>query len=114
MGCPNFNATGNPTLGTVKSLKVIAGYLRKTTDFRLGGTMLLGMDDQFSTFIDSGHHGDRLTTSKSQTGVLILLNEIPVHWRSNRQPKTADSPACAETYALKECVRDKKTLTALS
>ena len=45
---------------------------------------------------DSDHHGDKLMTSKSQTGVMVLLNGVPVHWRSNKQPKTADSPACAE------------------
>ena len=49
-------------------------------------------------------------TSKSQTGVMVLLNGIPVHWRSNTQPKTADSPACAEVYALNEGVRDARLL----
>ena len=49
-------------------------------------------------------------TSRSQTGVLVLLNGIPVHWRSNEQPVTADSPACAEIYALKEGVRDSRLL----
>ena len=38
----------------------------------------------------------------------MLLNGIPCHWRSNKQPKTADSPACAEIYALKEGVRDSR------
>ena len=37
---------------------------------------------------------------------MILLNGVPVHWRSNRQPVSADSPACAEIYALKEGVKD--------
>ena len=68
------------------------------------------MDDHFSIFTDSDHHGDKLMTSKSQTGVLVLLNGIPVHWRSNKQPVTADSPACAEIYALKEGVRDSRLL----
>ena len=68
------------------------------------------MDDHFSIFTDSDHHGDKLMTSKSQTGVLVLLNGIPVHWRSNKQPTTADSPACAEIYALKEGVRDSRLL----
>ena len=64
------------------------------------------MDDHFSIFTDSDHHGDKLMTSKSQTRVIVLLNGITVHWRSNKQPRTADSPACAEIYALKEGVRD--------
>ena len=41
---------------------------------------------------------------------MVLLNGIPVHWRSNKQPKTADSPACAELYTLKEGVRDARLL----
>jgi hypothetical protein len=99
-----------PTRGTVESLRVIAGYLKGSIDFKLGGSRLLDMDDHFSVFTDSDHHGDKLMTSKSQTGVMILLNGIPVHWRSNKQPTTADSPACAEIYALKECVRDARLL----
>ena len=100
----------NPTMGTVKALKVIAGYLKGSIDFRVGGTRLLDVDDHFSIFTDSDHHGDKLMTSKSQTGVMVLLNGVPVHWRSNKQPKTADSPACAEIYALKEGVRDARLL----
>jgi hypothetical protein len=100
----------NPTLGTVKSLKVIAGYLKKTVSLRLGGARLLDGFDHFSIFTDSDHHGDRLMTSKSQTGVIVLLNGIPIHWRSNKQPITADSPACAEIYAVKEGVRDTRLL----
>jgi hypothetical protein len=34
------------------------------------------------------------------------LNGTPLHWRSNRQPSTADSPAVSEIYALKEGVKD--------
>ena len=58
------------------------------------------MDDHFTgsycIFTDSDHHGDRLMNSKSQTGVVVLLNGVPIYWRSNKQPKTADSPACAD------------------
>ena len=97
-------------MGTVKALKVIAGYLKGSIGFRVGGARLLGVDDHFSIFTDSDHHGDRLMNSKSQTGVMILLNGVPIHWRSNKQPKTADSPACAEIYALKEGVRDARLL----
>ena len=90
-------------MGTVKTLKVIAGYLKGSIGFRVGGTRLVNVDDHFSIFTDSDHHGDKLMTSKSQTRVIVLLNGITVHWRSNKQPRTADSPACAEIYALKSC-----------
>jgi hypothetical protein len=69
----------NPTMGTVKSLKVIAGYLKGSIGFKVGGARLLGVDDHFSIFTDSDHHGDRLTNSKSQTGVMVLLNGVPIH-----------------------------------
>jgi hypothetical protein len=60
------------------------------------------------SFSDSDHHGDRTFTSLSQTGIIILLNGIPCHWRSNRQPKSSDSPGCAEIFALREGVRDSR------
>ena len=100
----------NPTMGTIKALKVIAGYLKGSIGVRMGGTRLLDVDDHFSIFTDSDHHGDKLMTSTSQTWVMVLHTGIPVHWRSNKQPKTADSPACAEVYALKEGVRDARLL----
>ena len=99
----------NPTLGMVASLRRIAGYLRSTIDFRVGGERPLS-GDRFTVYTDSDHHGDKVISSKSQTGVLVLLNGIPCHWRSNKQPDTADSPACAEIYALKEGVRDARLL----
>ena len=40
----------------------------------------------------------------------MLLNGAPLHWRSNRQPVTADSPAVSEIYALKEAVKDGKLI----
>ena len=37
---------------------------------------------------------------------MILLNGMPVHWRSNKQPITSISSASAEIYAMSEAVRD--------
>ena len=64
-----FNCS--PIKCTVKSPRVIAGYLKGSIDFRLGGSRLLNVDDHFSVFSDSDHHGDKLMTSKSQTDVMI-------------------------------------------
>ena len=36
------------------------------------------------------------------------MNGAPLHWRSNRQLVTADSPAVSEIYALKEGVKDSR------
>ena len=62
--------------------------------------------DAFHFYTDSNHYSG----GRSQTGVLILLNGVPVHWRSNRQPVTADSPAVSEIYALKEGIKDAKLI----
>ena len=39
---------------------------------------------------------------------MLLLNGMPVHWRSNKQPTTSLSSAEAEIYALAEAVKDVK------
>ena len=39
---------------------------------------------------------------------MILLNGVPVSWRSNKQPDTSISPAEAEIYALSEGMRDAR------
>ena len=36
----------------------------------------------------------------------MLLNGMPLHWRSNKQPKTSLSSAAAEIYAMSEAVKD--------
>ena len=46
---------------------------------------------------------------RSHTGVMIMLNGMPVHWRSNRQPKTSISSAEAEIYAMYTAVKDART-----
>ena len=85
----------NPAQGMVDSIICLAGHLRGTADFKLGGVRPEGSGTVHSHG-DSDHHDDKSFTSKSQTGVLALLNGVPCHWRSNRQPVTADGPACAE------------------
>jgi hypothetical protein len=94
-----------PTEGTVRQIERIAGYLKGSLDFSLKGVRGLG-DDEMCVFTDSDHHGDPKRTCKSQTGVMITLNGVPVHWRSNRQPKTSLSPTEAEVYALSVGVKD--------
>ena len=56
---------------------------------------------------DSDHAGDTVTgTHKSHTGVMIMLNGMPIFWRSNKQHKTSLSSAQAEIYALSEACKD--------
>ena len=55
---------------------------------------------------DSSHHSDLELTTRSQSGVIVCLNGVPIHWRSNRQPKTTLSPAESEVYALSVGCKD--------
>ena len=42
--------------------------------------------------------------------MLGCLNGVPIHWRSNRQPKTVMSPTVAEIYALAVGVIDARLM----
>ena len=42
---------------------------------------------------------------------MIMLNGMPVFWRSNKQPKTSLSSAQAEIYALSEACKDANKVT---
>ena len=57
-------------------------------------------------YCDSDHASDTGLHSRSRTGVVFLLNGMPVHWRSNKQPQTSVSSAAAEIYALSEASKD--------
>jgi hypothetical protein len=94
-----------PTVGAKLAVKYLAGYLNGTLDDKIT-VMRSDSPDVFNFFTDSNHYGK----GRSQTGVIILLNGAPLHWRSNRQPVTADSPAVSEIYALKEGVKDGRLI----
>jgi hypothetical protein len=79
--------------------------LNGTPVFKLT-VMRANTPDVFNFFTDSNHYGK----GRSQTGIIVLLNGAPMHWRSNRQPVTADSPAVSEIYALKEGVKDGRLI----
>ena len=48
---------------------------------------------------------DRELGTKSHSGLMVIFNGVPVHWRSKKQPKTVLSPAHAKIYALSEGVQ---------
>ena len=77
----------------------MAGYLRQHSSFSLVGQANSGVDE-YTAMCDASFCGDSELISKSQTGVLGCLNGVPIHWCSNRQPKTVMSPTVAEIYAL--------------
>jgi len=82
-------------------------YLSTTADFKLGGKVMYGTDS-VKYYTDSDHAGDRGLTTKSHTGIMLVLNGVPVHWRSKKQPKTVLSPAHAEIYACSEGVKEAR------
>ena len=90
-----------PTVGTKLAIKYLAGYLVGSAQFAITSRRF-DRPDIFTFYTDANHYGG----GRSQTGVLIFLNGVPMHWRSNRQPITADSPAVSEIYALKEGIKD--------
>ena len=100
---------GNPTQGTVDALHQLAGYLRSTVDFDLVGIANPGAN-KLVAMCDSNHHGDADLTTLSQSGFIVCLNGVPVHWRSNRQPKTTNSPVESEVYALSVGCKDLRLM----
>ena len=70
----------------------------------------MGCMDDIQCFSDSDMAGDLRFDTRSQTGIMIMLNDAPVYWRSVKQPRTAISVACAEIYALSDCVKHARLL----
>ena len=94
-----------PTKGALKALKRLLGYISTTRDRQLMVPRVTGC--VWTTYSDSDHAGDMgMGTSRSHTGVVMLLNGMPVHWRSQKQPKTSLSSAAAEIYAMSRAVKD--------
>jgi hypothetical protein len=98
-----------PTKGHQLALRRVMAYLSTMPDEKLWVKRVMG--DTWHTYSDSDHAGDTCTgTNRSHTGVIILLNGMPVYWRSNKQPVTSVSSACAEIYALSEACRDVRLI----
>ena len=64
-------------------------YLRCTTDFRIGG--IRTRDNNVIYYSDSDHAGDRELSLLSRTGSMIMLNGVPVQWRSRLQNEVSFS-----------------------
>ncbi len=100
--------SASPTRGALDAAIRVAGYLANTANFRLGGEVRYG-ENHVQYYTDSDHAGDRELGTKSHSGFMVLLNTVPVHWRSKKQPKTVLSPANAEIYALSEGLREARS-----
>ena len=73
-------------------------------------TATAGGSDNVEIFSDSDHAGDRGLSTRSQSGYIMYLNGMPVHWVSRKQPVTSLSSASAEIYALSECAKDAQLM----
>ena len=65
-----------PDVGAWESLIHLLGYLTHTSCFRIGG-QVEEEEDTFQFYVDSDHAGDRLRSTRSQTGYLLFLNGFP-------------------------------------
>ena len=93
----------NPTRGAMVGAIRVLHYLAATSDFRIEGRVV--DECEYTHYCDSDHAGDRPYNTRSQTGILLMLNKVPVQWKSNKQTSTAYSSAAAEIMALSEGVR---------
>ena len=98
--------TESPTVSSLDAAYRLAAYIASTASFKLGGKVRAGQKDVIVCHSDSDYAGDPVLGTRSQSGVIILMNGIVIHWRSKKQPKTVFSPAAAEIYAASEAVRE--------
>jgi hypothetical protein len=86
-------------------------YLNGRPDFTLVATRPpTPSQDTWVFYVDSDLAGEAPYDTTSRTGAIFMLNGMPVHWRSNKQPKTTFSSAASEVYAFSEAVKDARLL----
>ena len=93
-----------PTVGSMQALYKVLAYMKCTSDFSISAKYG-GRLNAVECYCDSDHAGNKLLNTRSQTGIIILLNGAPVYWRSVKQVSTAISSACAEIYALSDAAK---------
>jgi len=98
-----------PTEGALRALMRVLAYLHHRPEFTLLARRG-GKGNEWMFYVDSDLGGDVPVSTRSQTGVMMMCNGMPVGWRSNKQPKTAFSSAAAEIYAFSEAVKDVQSL----
>jgi hypothetical protein len=85
----------------------VLAYLRCTSDFRIEGPRVESNTVKY--YSDSDHAGDKKVTMFSRTGSMILLNNVPIYWKSHLQGSGHSGIACssavAEIYALYDTIK---------
>ena len=100
-----------PTQGAMEAARRVLTYMTATSERKLVAVVKGAKETNvWDTFVDSnwgGDKGEKGLLTKSQTGMIVMLNGMPVLWKSNRQKDkdTAMSSAAAEIYALSEAVK---------
>ena len=69
-----------------------------------------GGKNRWEFYVDSDLGGDTQATTRSRTGIALMLNGMPLHWVSRKQPQTAFSSAAAEVFAFSEAVKEVRLL----
>ena len=62
-----------------------------------------GRDATITCFVDANHAGD-MANRRSQTGVLIFMNQAPIHWYSKQQTTVETSTFGSEFCAMKRVI----------
>ena len=97
----------SPTKGALNAAIRIAMYVGCTSNFRLGGEVQYGDMNDMTYYADSDHAGDMNMCLYSHSGCIFLMNGVPIHWRSKKQPVSVISPAHAEIFAASEALTPK-------
>ena len=101
--------SAQPTQGARKALNKVLSYLRNNSNFYIKG-IYAPKQDITHYCSDSDHGGSMPYHSHSHTGVMLLLNNVPIFWKSKKQPVTSRSSAEAEIYALDSTVASARYL----
>ena len=96
-----------PTKGASVALDRIMSYFITTSDFKIRGVFSTKLDILLP-YSDSDWAGDMPITSCSHSGTMITLNDTPIRWKSKKQPKTYNSSAEAEIYALSQTIGETR------
>ena len=99
-----------PTVSAVSELKRLVAYLMHRPTFTLIVCRVGRTENEYGFYVDSDHAGQQPYTPKSHTGIILMINGIPVLWKSNKQPITALSSAAAAIYAFSECIKQVNLL----
>ena len=92
-----------PTKGASIALDRIMSYLITTSDFKIRGVYSTKLDILLP-YSNSDWAGGMPITLCSDSGTIITLNDTPIRWKSKKQPKTSNSSAEAEIYALSQTI----------